>query len=127
MDKKNIGSAVKEARKDAECQASNCRYGKQMTDSKRPRQGQRSDQPGASCSELPLATSGAMQPARQPRVVLGPLGLRWRYGAYSHLAASCTVTKLYPLSQPVVSSAEVSTLDTAELSLYDGGANSVDA
>ena len=82
---------------------------KQVTDSKRPRQGQRSDQPGTSCSELPSAISGAMQPPRQPRAVLGLLGLCWRYGAFSHLAASCTVTKLYPLSQPVVSSAEMST------------------
>ena len=68
-----------------------------------------------------------MQPPRQPRAVLGLLGLCWQCGAFSHLAASCTVTKSYPLSQPVVCSAEMSTLDKVELSLYDGGVNSVDA
>ena len=117
----------KEARKDAERQASKLRYGKQVTAGKRPRRGQGFDQPGASSSELPGAISGVMQPPRQPRAVSGPLGLCWHCGAFGHLAASCTVTKLYPLSQPVVSSAEVSTLDKVELSLYNGGVNSVAA
>ena len=39
-DEKNLGRAEKEARKDAERQTSKHRHGKQVTTSKRPRQGQ---------------------------------------------------------------------------------------
>ena len=66
-----------------------------------------------------------IQPLRQPKAVSGPLGPCWQCGAFGHLAASCTVSKQYPLPQPVMSSPEVSTLDKVELSLYDGGVNSV--
>ena len=126
-DEKNLGRVEKEARKDAKCQASKHQHGKKVTASKRPRQGQGFDQPGASTSELPATTSGAMQPPRHPRAVSVPLRPCWRCGAFGHLAANCTVTKSYPLFQPVVSSADVSTLDKVELSLYDGGVNSVAA
>ena len=107
-DEKNLGRAKKEAREDAKRQASKHWHGKQVTASKRPRPSQGFDQPGASASELPATTSGVMQPPRHPRAVSGPLGPCWRCCAFGHLAASCTVTKSYPLSQPVVSSAEVS-------------------
>ena len=122
-----MGRAEKEARKDAERQASKRRRGKQVTTSKRPRRGQGFDQPGTSASEPPATSSGAMPPLRHPRAVPGPLGPCWRCGAFGHLAASCTATKSYPLSQPVVSSAEVSTVDKVELSLYVGGVNGVAA
>ena len=98
-----------------------------MTASKRPRRGQEFDQPGVRASEFPATTSAAMQPPRYPRAVSGPLQLWWQSGAFGHLVASCPVTKLYPLSQRVGSSAELSTLDKVELSLYDGGVNSVTA
>ena len=126
-DEKNLGRAEKEARKDAECQASKRRCGKQVTASKRPRRGQGFDQPGTNASEPPATSSGAMPPSRHPRAVPGPLGPCWRCGAFGHLAASCTAAKSYPLSQPVVSSAEVSTVDKVELSLYVGGVNGVAA
>ena len=76
------------------------------------------DQPRFSASEPPAISSGAMPPSRHPRAVPGPLGPCWRCGAFGHLAASCTATKLYPLSQPVVSSAEVCNVDKVELSLH---------
>lgn len=44
-DDKNLGRVEKEARKDAECQANKCRQGRQVTASKRPKQGQGFDQP----------------------------------------------------------------------------------
>ena len=122
-----MGRAEKEARKDAERQSSKRRRGKQVTASKRPRRGQGFDQPGTSASEPPATSSGAMPPSRHPRAVPGPLGPCWRCGAFGHLAASCTAPKSYPLSQPVVSSAEVSTVDKVELSLYVGGVNGVAA
>ena len=59
-DEKNSDRAEKKARKDAECQASKRQRGKQVTASKRPRQGQGFNQPGASASELPATTSGVM-------------------------------------------------------------------
>ena len=111
----------KEARKEAEYQASKHRYGKQVTASKKPKWGQGFNQPGTSSSELPAVASGAMQPLGQPRAVSEPLRSCWWCGSFGQLAASYTVTKSYPLSQPVVNSAEVSTLDKAELSLYDEG------
>ena len=76
-DEKNLGRAEKEARKDAERQASKRQRGKQVTASKRPRRGQGFDQPGTSASEPPATSSGAMPPARHPRAVPGPLGPCW--------------------------------------------------
>jgi len=91
-DEKDLGRAEKEARKDAERQVAKHRCGKQSQSAmgKRPRWGQWPDK-GAS-AEAPPVNPG-MRPAKQP-----PLGPCWRCCGYGHLAASCKVSRLYPLS-----------------------------
>ena len=125
MDEKNLGRAEKEARKGSEQQANKRRHGKHAAIRGQGKIKGLTRQ--ASTSGLLAATPGVIQPPRQPKTVSGPLGPCRQCSAFGHLAASCTVSKQYPLPQPVVSSAEVSTLDKVELSLYDGGVNSVTA
>ena len=49
---------------------------------------------------------------RPPKLGSEPLGLCWWCGAYGQLATTCTASKLYPLSQSVVKTAEVPNMYT---------------